>query len=273
MRISRALSRILLVGCIVAVAVPCSFGQVGGNRGTGGGGPGGGGGGPGGGGGRGFGGGGGFGGGQGMAPLVALKEVREELKVDETQAKDLDAAAKELAEETRTQMTALFGGAGGSGPGGTGGGRGAGGRGAGGPGGFDQEKMREVMTAIMTKSEEKLSEILDPIQMDRLVGLHIQKDGVRSFSSKTVATRLEITADQKAKVAALETSAGEEMRAAMTPGADFREVRDKIRKESDEKALAVLTAAQKAKMEELKGAKFEFPAQPARGGGRGNPAP
>ena len=295
MRISRALSNFLLVGCIVAVAVPCTFGQGGGERptrGPGGGGPGGGGGG------RGFGGGGmgGFGGGGGMAALVALKEVREELKVDETQAKELDTAAKEMAEEMRTQMGTLFGGAGrgaggpggggaagggaagggaagGASGGGTAGGRGAGGRGAGGPGGFDMEKMRAAMTELRNKSEDKLNDILDPIQMDRLVGLHIQKDGVRSFSSKTVSARLKITADQKAKVAALETSAAEETRAAMTPGADFREVMEKVRKESEEKTMAVLTATQKAEMEKMKGEKFEFPAQPARGGGRGNPAP
>ena len=135
------------------------------------------------------------------------------------------------------------------------------------------EKMREAMTELRNKSEDKLSDILDPIQMDRLVGLHIQKDGVQSFSSKTVAARLKITADQKAKVTALVTSAGEEMRAAMTPGADFREVMEKVRKESEEKTMAVLTADQKAEMEKIKGEKFEFPAQPARGSGRGNPAP
>jgi hypothetical protein len=33
--------------------------------------------------------------------------------------------------------------------------------------------------------------------------------------------------------------------------------------------MGILTSEQKTKMEEMKGAKFEFPAPPQRGGGRG----
>ncbi len=52
-----------------------------------------------------------------------------------------------------------------------------------------------------------------------------------------------------------------------------------ISKKSDEQILGVLTSEQKAKMEELKGAKFEFPENMGRGGfggpggrgGRGGP--
>jgi len=272
MRISRTLSKFFLIGCLVAVAAPFSLGQ-GGGGGPGGGGAGGGRG--------GFGG--GFGGGGGMASLLTMKEVREELNIDEDQVKEIEAATKEMTEEIRTQMSGMFGG--GRGPGGSGsadaGGRGAGGRGAGGPGGpggrgaggpgsMDFSKMQEAMSAMQAKSEEKIGTILDPIQMDRLVGLFIQRDSVRTFRSKTVASKLEITPEQKTSIAEIEGKVGEEMRSAMTPGAEnAREIMDKIRKESEAKVMGVLTASQKTKMEELKGAKFEFPAPPARGG-RGN---
>lgn len=302
MRISRLFSRFLLIGCIVGAAAPFSLGQGGGERpARGGGGPGG----PGGPGGGGPGGGmrgimgGGMMGGGGMASLLFSKEVREELKLDEEQTKELETYQKEVMEE----MRAAFGGGrggpggpGGGGPGGPGGGAGGpggaggGGAGAGGPGGAggggrggrggaggggfnmspeDRAKMQENMAAAQAKSEAKIADILDPKQMNRLVGLYLQRDGVRTFQSKTVSTRLEITEDQKAKLTAQAAAAREEMGAAMSSGGDFREVMEKVGKESEEKAMGLLTAAQKTKMEEMKGAKFEFPAPPPRGGGRG----
>ena len=289
MRIRRLMSRFLLIGCILGVAVPNSFGQGGGERpARGGGGPGGTGGGGGPGGRGGFGGGmmgGGMMGGGGMASLLTIKEVREELKMDEDQNKDYETYSKEAMEEMRSSMAAMFGGGAGGpgGPGGAGGpggggrggrgGAGGGGPGGGGPGGaaggMDFTKIREAGAAMQEKSEAKLADILNPEQMDRLVGLYIQRDGVRTLNSKTVATRLEVTADQKAKLKEQETSAMEEMRAARTPGSG-QEVFEKLRTESEKKSMDILTQVQKDKMESFKGAKFEFPARPA--GGRG-PAP
>lgn len=255
MRISRLLSRALLIGCIACAAVPCAFGQ-------GGGGPGGG---VGRGGAGGFGGG-GFGGG-GMASLLGITEVRKELDMDEESIKDYEAASKEM----RDEMMSSFGG-----------GRGNGGGGGGGtpP---DMTKMRENMALMQGKIETKLADILNPKQFDRLIGLYIQRDGTRTLSSKIISTKLEITEEQKAKIAEIEKAAAEEMGTMFGGGrggaggggaggagfADMREKMDKMRKESEEKTNGVLTAAQKAKMEELKGAKFEFPAPQPRGGGAG----
>ena len=254
MRISRTLSSLLLVGCIICVAAPFSVGQgERPQRGQGGGGPGVG---------RGFGGG-GFGGRGGIASLLTIKEVRDELKMDEEQTKEMEAFTKELRDEMQPQFAGFGGGRGG--PGGPGGG--------GGPGGAaapDMTKINEALASMQLKSESKLGEILDPIQMDRLVGLFIQRDGARTLNSKIISTRLEITGDQKVKIADQEKIAGEEMRSLYGGGGggggDMREKMDKMRKDSEEKITGLLTAAQKAKMEELKGAKFEFPAQPPRGG-------
>ena len=262
MRIRLLLSRFLLVGCILGVAVPSTFGQEGGERldrsggGPGGGRPGG-----------------GMMGGGGMASLLMISEVRDELKMDEDQKKEYEAYGKEMMEE----MRGMWGRSGAGGPGGGGGTPGGGRGGPGGAGGMDWTKIQEAMASIQEKSESKLGDILDPVQMDRLVGLYVQRDGVRTLNSKTIATRLEITADQKAKMKEQQTSAMEEFRAAMTPGAD-RDAIEKLRTQGEKKMMDILTQAQKDKMESLKGAKFEFPAQPARGpggrGGRGgNPTP
>ncbi len=253
MRISRTLSSLLLVGCIISVAAPFSVGQgEPPQRGQGGGGQGGG---------RGGFGGGGFGG-RGIASLLTIKEVRDELKMDEEQTKEMEAFTKELREEMQTQFAGFGGGRGG--PGGPGGGGAA----------PDMTKINEALASMQLKSESKLEKILDPVQMDRLVGLFIQRDGARTLNSKIISTRLEITEDQKAKIADQEKIAGEEMRSLYGGGGggggDMREKMDKMRKDSEEKITGLLTAAQKAKMEELKGAKFEFPAPPPRGGPGGN---
>ena len=199
--------------------------------------------------------------------------MRDDLKMDEEQTKEMDAFTKELREEMQSQFAGFGGGRGGPGRGGPGGGGpGGGGPGGGGPGGGgaapDMTKINEALASMQLKSESKLEKILDPVQMDRLVGLFIQRDGARSLNSKIISTRLEITKDQEVKIADQEKIAGEEMRSLFGGGGggDMREKMEKMRKDSEEKITGLLTAAQKAKMEELKGAKFEFPAPPARGG-------
>lgn len=273
MRISRVLSSFLLVGCIVSVAAPLSLGQ-GERPQRGQGGPGGGRG--------GFGG--GFGGGGGMASLLGIKEVRDELKIDEEQTKEYEDFVKENGGGR--------GGPGGGGPGGAGGrgGPGGGGPGGGGPGGgapggrggfnlseTDLAKMRADAAARLEKAEAMLEKVLDPVQLDRLVGLYVQRDGFQTLSSKKISTLLEITEDQKAKIAEKEKEFNEERMSLFSGGFDrekadeMRTKMEKIRKENDEKIANVLNAAQKTKMEELKGAKFEFPARVGFGGRGGNP--
>jgi len=253
MRISRALSGFLLAGCTLVGLSPLALAQQDGNRpGRGGGGQGG----PGGG--R-MGMGGGMMGRGGPIALLMMKEVREELKLDEDQTKELDVSGKEMREESM----ALF----------------QNGDNAGGPPDFAkiQERMKEVMPkmlAITSKFESKLEEVLDPNQMDRLLGLVVQRDGARSLSNGMVAARLKITEDQKAKMAELEKSQGEAMRAAMQGGGprgpEMMEKMQALRKESDEKLSAILSDEQKKSMEAMKGEEFKFQT-PQWGGGQGGP--
>lgn len=250
MRISRAFSRILLVGCIVGATIPTVFAQDqparqgrGGGQGPGGGGPGG----PGGRGGMRMGG--GMGGG-GITSLLRMKEVRDELKIDEDQGKELDTFAQEMMTEMRNAMQANAGG-----------------------GPPDMSKFREMQV----KAEGKVEEILDPKQMDRLLGLLIQRDGTRSVNTAILATRLKITEEQKTKMAEVEKAAGEAMRGLFSggtggpPGPEVMEKMQTMRKENDEKLAAILTAEQKSEMESMKGEKFEFPAPNFGPGGPGGP--
>ena len=252
MRISVALSRLFLVGCILMAAAPLSMAQ--GGRGGAGGGPGG-------------GGRGGFGGGMGgggLFSLTQITEVQAELKIDEDQKKELESIAKEMRDARTAMMPAPADG-----------------------GRPDMAKMRELMpkmAEMQTKFEAKLEEVLDPKQMDRLLGLYVQRDELRTLSNVIVAAKLKITEDQKAELAKLEKAAGEAMMSAFSGGgaggggggADMREKMTTMRKENDEKTMKVLTDAQKKTMEDMKGAKFEFPQRGpggpgGQGGGRNRP--
>jgi len=130
------------------------------------------------------------------------------------------------------------------------------------------EKIRKAAA----EAEDKLGEILDPTQAERLIGLIIQREGVRSINSKMVAGKLGVTDDQKAKMAEMEKENMEKMRE-MFQGGFGPEMRDKMRAfrdESESKMKEILTAAQKEQMESLKGTEFKFPEPQMRGpGGRG----
>ncbi|MCL4201310.1 MAG: hypothetical protein KJ000_02365 [Pirellulaceae bacterium] len=141
----------------------------------------------------------------------------------------------------------------------------------------DREKafaeMRERATKQAATAKAKLAEILLPPQMTRLEQIALQQRGIQALSDDDVAAKLGISAAQKEKIASVseENRAGmrERMQAIMQ-GGNRETMRDefaKLRKESDDKVLAVLTSAQKAKFEEMKGEAFEMPAQTF--GGRG----
>jgi Spy/CpxP family protein refolding chaperone len=232
---SRFAATIALIGLIAASAVA---------QGPGRGGPGGG---------RGMMGmGGGMGG--GVTQLLMIKEVREELNLDEDQITELEEMGKAMRESFAGMRRPEPG----------------------------QEPDRKAMEEAMEKmrkaameAEEKLSDILDPKQLERLVGLMIQRDKTGSLNSKIVADKLGITEDQKAKMADLAKESmekwGEMMRGGFNP-----EMRDKMRafrEESEAKVMGVLTSEQKEQMESLKGPEFKFPepqwGQGGPGGGRG----
>ncbi|MFN5468130.1 MAG: Spy/CpxP family protein refolding chaperone [Pirellulaceae bacterium] len=239
-------------------------------------------------------------GGGGLLGLLRMDEVQKELKLDEEQTKQIQSQMeklqekmqgmrpdfgnfREMTEEQRAEM---------------------------------QKKMEEMgkqMAEAAKAAEAEIDNILDPDQQDRLLGLMMQRDGVRSvMGSEKVAEALGVTAEQKEKLQAAEREAMEEMRSAFgggrgpggpggrgqggpggpggAPGAGgapggpggpggfdpeaMRKRFEEFRKKSDERLQAILTDAQRQKMDEMKGEKFEFPApQFGFGGGRGQGGP
>jgi hypothetical protein len=133
---------------------------------------------------------------------------------------------------------------------------------------------RRQQTAERTKVEiEKLGDILLPHQMDRLNEIYIQALGARALQELDVAKQLGITARQSEQIQKLQTESSEQIRAqmqALSPSDDRDQLREKmlkLRKAADEKVLAVLSAVQKKKFEQMKGEPFQLPEDAIRGGG------
>lgn len=260
---------VALVLCVASMALAQPGGQRGGQRG-----------------GFGFGGGfGGFGGANRLA-LLRIEEVQKELGLTEDQI----ASINKLQEELRPMGR---------------GGRGGGGEGqprrrrggdnnpdvrVNGPERFfvqaqggrpqfseeDRARFREEAAARAKKEREELAKILKPEQLKRLNEIYIQQAGVAALQDDEVAEQLKITDEQKekfAKVREENQSAMRELFQDAGPDGDREAMRTKmteLRKQNEEKTLAVLTDAQKKQFEEMKGKKFDMPENAGRGGfGRG----
>ena len=133
------------------------------------------------------------------------------------------------------------------------------------------EEFRKQAAERAKVEKTKLAEILLPNQMKRLNEIYIQQLGTRAIDDEDVAKELSITDEQKKSLAKIREESQTQMRELFTAGGDDREAaRTKfaeLRKATDDKILAVLTADQKAKLEELKGKPFELPEGALRGGG------
>ena len=236
-------------------------GGPGGDRGAGRGGPGGG---------RTMGG--GVGGSMGIASLVQMKEVRTELKMDEDQVKSLEAIRESMG-----------GGRGPSGAGSPGGGRPEGRGDRGGPGGPPSvEQMKEMADRgkkMRAEIEGKVSDVLDPDQNSRILGLLIQHDGGRALTSSVLAAALELTPEQLTKLDDVQIANMQEaqktMQEVMAGGRDgwtkVREQMEAMKKKSEESMKAILTSDQRTQFDSMKGEKFEFPERGPGFGGPGGP--
>lgn len=216
----------------------------------------------------GFGGGtqrGGFGGGRtttiARATLLGLDDVRDELEVDDGQAALIDAAIDAFREEQSEAR----------------------------PTNFDEirgmsdeerreffEKMTKDREALVKKTDATLNALLEPEQVERLDQIVFQlktRGNILTVlkSDEKMRKDLSVSDDQIAKMeeaaeAGQEASSQlrEEMQKMFSQGGerpDFDEVRKKmeaIRKEGEEKLMAVLTDEQKATMEKMKGEPFEL---------------
>lgn len=147
----------------------------------------------------------------------------------------------------------------------------------------DREKATADMQAknepVMKEMRTKINEVLLPDQRDRLKELAIQAQGTGALNNPEVAEALKITDEQKKKLETIREEAGTKMREAFSgfqpgqgPSEEARTKMQEIRKESNEKTLAVLTTEQAAQFEKMKGEKSSIDFTQMRGGpggGRG----
>lgn len=146
----------------------------------------------------------------------------------------------------------------------------------------ERQKQREAI-------QKKIDAILKPGQKSRLHEIELQMQGPRALTRDEVAKALGLSEDQSKKIeAALQVPRpsggpggpgaapggpgrqGGGQPGAGGPGGGFdREAFMKAREEANKKALAILTADQKAKWDKMLGKPFEF--QRPQGGGPGGP--
>lgn len=150
---------------------------------------------------------------------------------------------------------------------------------------FEQQRLERAR-----QEKAKLAEILLPHQMQRLTEIYIQVAGVAALQDEDIAKELGITDAQKGAITSIREANREAMRGQFGPpggggqpgegdreafAARMREAQakmDEVRKAGDAKILAILTPEQKAKLEAMKGAKFDLPEEALRagfGGGQG----
>lgn len=136
-------------------------------------------------------------------------------------------------------------------------------------------EMSKKMQAINQETQKAIEEVLLPHQVERLKQISLQIRGTQALNDPEVAKELGITEEQKQKIAQVRQEAMNQGRELFTSGQreQIREKMEALRKETDEKVLAVLTADQKEKFEKMKGPKFDLDMRELMGGFRGRGRP
>lgn len=134
-------------------------------------------------------------------------------------------------------------------------------------------EMRQRWQKRTETANAKLGEILLKPQMKRLRGISVQLRGVSALTDSELATQLKLSESQSKKIeetiAANRESMFGQMREMFRGGErgapregdreEFRKKMQELRKQGDEKVLAILTSEQKEQFEKIKGDPFEMP--------------
>jgi hypothetical protein len=135
-------------------------------------------------------------------------------------------------------------------------------------------ELRERATEQAKKAREGLAKTLEPKQLERLEQIAVQAQGIGALTNSEIAGKLKLSTEQVAKLEAISNGSRQAIREAVQGGnaAGAREKLAQLRRESEEKSLAVLSAEQKEQFTALKGEPFELPAGAlgGRGGRRNN---
>jgi len=153
----------------------------------------------------------------------------------------------------------------------------------------EMQAMQKKMADLASANKKKADDILVPKQQQRLdeIALQYSLEGqafniagtAGALAGDDLAKKLGLTDDQKKKLEDLQTEAGTKTQDLFQGGGppDQQEMA-KLRTDFKDKAIAVLTADQKTKLEKMQGKKFDVSTiqmgrgfGPGRGRGRGGP--
>ena len=119
----------------------------------------------------------------------------------------------------------------------------------------------EKLLVFDRRSEALIAVVLEPSQATRLAELYLQRDGIRAFERPEVATKLELSDEQKQRLRKLRETLVENRPRRSSPEQQQRELREK-----EQTALReLLNEGQQTLWQQLQGKPFEFPATPWRG--------
>ncbi len=142
--------------------------------------------------------------------------------------------------------------------------------------GLSREERTTKMQEMRKDQEDKIAAVLTPEQKTRMKEIRLQARGPAALSDKETQEALKLTDDQVNKIKDLNKTMQDAVREAFQGGGGgggpSQEARDKVTKlrtETNEKILAVLTADQKTQFEKMQGTKIEGLPTGGFGGGFG----
>ena len=176
-----------------------------------------------------------------QAQLASLEQVQTELKTTAEQKSKITEVNETLSSKRRE----LFQGA-------------------------DRENFaerREELEKAATEATEQVRAALDETQQNRLREIWIQVSGTSVLDDETIAKELKITEQQQTQLEEARDAAREAMRGQFQSLRDLPEDQrgqkvQELRRESEQKVLAVLTAEQREQFEKMQGEKIEIDIRP-----------
>jgi len=191
----------------------------------------------------------------GSAMLLTNASVQTELKLSDEQKTKF----KDFADKQSAKMREMFA-----------------------DGGFDRERMQEVMKESAEAAEKVVKDTLNKDQMKRFSEIKFQQAGVAAFNDKDVQDALKLKDEQKEKIKGINEDMAADLRELMQSmrggggGGNFQELNEKrkaLQTEAMEKAQGVLSGDQKTKFKEILGKPFEMKVEDMRRPGGGDDRP
>lgn len=113
------------------------------------------------------------------------------------------------------------------------------------------------------ETKEEIEGVLRPPQIVRLTQIALQVRGAAALQDKQIQVELKLTDEQKKQLRSLREGPVDGFRGGVRSASDEerkarREKLEALRKQSEAKALGILTAEQKARFEEMKGPKSDL---------------